>query len=768
MSEPAPRGATTIAIHPVLLAVTEGAVVTIVAYDYQGRATTTLPAASLGNGSRLVVLDARAATGPVSDATATLVTSSPPARWFGAPPGTALEFDGTTTVAGVLSMTALTLDGQHDSISLGNSDALNITGTITLEAWIRPSATDELRDIISRGYVTDPQGEVVLRINSGFYQVGSWDGADHIASAPIPDADLGTWVHLAGTYDGTGWLLYRNGVLLAQQQTSVGAVAVAAGWTVGASSDGDRFFAGDIDDVRIWRRPRSALDLADTANRRLDGTEAGLAGYWYFADGAFRDQTSAHNDGTLHGAPKSTASPQVLVAGGDFDVLGDVTVEAWVNPGSASGTARIVQHRSDSSSYLLGLRAVMGALTFDGQTQYATVANSPSLNIEGVLTLEAWIYPTDTAGLRYIVAHGLQPSPQREVALRINAGSYQFGCYDGTDHYAVAAIPSKDVGRWVHLAGVYDGTSWLLYRDGALLASHQDEVGAIPVDAAWAIGASADGQRFFAGRIGEVRLWNLAAHRRRGSRRDPTLVDRHRIWSCGVLALQRDGTRGRHAIPACRHCAAPPDAHRRTVARVPGSRRNRSPVRRDDNGLHRRGMDAPGDDLRPGSRRASRRPRGLSGRGHQEGLGHFRRPHHRGSGRVGRPRRTARAANAWHPRRRWRPASPVRPIGPDQRVGRLLLRRLRRPGAELPERSGRRHGRGVAPHRPYPQAQRARGHLRAYRSRRQVGRHRLHCRPRRARLAHLYRQRRRIQRRRRCCSAAPTPPTARSTRCARR
>ena len=510
VSEPASRGATTIEIQPVLLAVAEGAVVTIVAYDYRGRATTTLPAGSLSNGSRLVVFDARAATGPVSDATATLVTSSPPARWFGAPPGTALEFDGTTTVAGVLSATALTMDGQHDSISLGNPDGLNVTGTITLEAWIRPSATDELRDIVSRGYATDPQGEVVLRVNSGFYQVGSWDGADHIASAPIPDTDLGTWVHLAGTYDGTAWLLYRNGVLLAQEQTSVGAVPVAAGWTVGASSDGDRFFAGDIDEVRIWRRPLSALDLADTANRRLDGTEAGLAGYWYFADGVFRDQTSAHNNGTLRGAPKPVASPPVLVAGVDFDVLGDVTVEAWVNPGSASGTARIVQHRSESSSYLLGLRAVMGALTFDGQTQYATVGNSPSLNVEGELTLEAWVYPTDTAGLRYIVAHGLQPSPQREVALRINSGSYQFGCYDGTDHYAVAAIPSDDIGRWVHLAGVYDGTSWLLYRDGALLATHDDKVGAIPVDAAWAIGASADGQRFFAGRIGEVRLWNLA------------------------------------------------------------------------------------------------------------------------------------------------------------------------------------------------------------------------------------------------------------------
>ena len=548
VADDADRGATTVAVEPADLQIDDGTPISAVAYDYR-KATTTLPGGSLDRGSRLVVVDARGSTGPVGDAQGTLLTSTPSARWYGSPPGAALEFDGTTTVAGLLQTTALSFDGDQAAVSLGNPDILDITGPVTLEAWIRPADTDGLADIIARGYRLDPAGEVVLRINEGTYQVGSWDGADHLASAPVPAEDVDQWVHLAGVYDGSSWLLYRNGVLLAQQPDAVGAVAVQAGWTIGSSAAGDRFFDGAIDEVRIWRRARSPLEIAEDFTRRLDGTEAGLAGYWFYAEGGWRDQTAGHHDGNLQGGPVPVASPAALDTATDFDITGDVTLETWVNPGETTGLARIVSQRSPMSDYQLALRAIPSALSFDGTSQLARTA-SATVDVTGRITVEAWVYPTDPNGLRYIVAHGLEASPVREVALRINAGSYQFGCYDGTDHYAVATIPAEDVGRWVHLAGAYDGTSWLLYRDGTLLASRVDATGSISVAAPWAIGASADGTRFFAGSIGEVRVWNI-------TRTADQIATLGRRWLAGtedglVACWRYDGTALRDVTPAQR------------------------------------------------------------------------------------------------------------------------------------------------------------------------------------------------------------------------
>ncbi len=509
----AAREAKTIPVTPTEVDIPAATTLTRIAYDYAGNAATTLPGAHIDQTSLLVAADARAATGQVALATAVTTGASAAARWFADPPGTTLDFDGTGTFAGVLTTTALRFDGATDWVSLGNPPALNVTGTITLEAWVRPTATDGFRDILARGYVLSPAAEVVLRVYNGSYQGGSWNGNDHIASAPIPTGDLNTWVHLAVVYDGAAWRLYRNGLLLTSTPDPVGAVPVTAGWAVGAAADGtERWFAGDIDEVRLWSRPRSAAEITDGLRRRLDGTEAGLVGYWYAIDGVLRDHSPSQVDGTSHGSPQAAASPPVLAAVTGFDTAGDLSIEAWVDPQPGDDPlAWLVGHHSATSSYLLALRGVPAALTFDGTSQYATIADTAALNLTGEITLEAWALPIASDNqLHYMFAHGLQADRQAEVALRLNYGTYQIGSYNGTDHYAIAPIPAADLGHWVHLAGVYDGSAWRLYRNGELLATHVDPVGAIPVSADWAIGASATDERFFAGGIGEVRLWSRA------------------------------------------------------------------------------------------------------------------------------------------------------------------------------------------------------------------------------------------------------------------
>ena len=507
----AARGATTVPVEPTTATIAAGTAVQRVPYDYR-QATSTRVGADLSRGSLLIGVDARDATGPVQLGPAQSLGSTPSCQWFAAPPGTTVDFDGATS-AGVLSSTAARLDGRS-GFTLAAHDELDITGTITLEAWVRSAtAHTDFGDIVVRGFTMAPDGEVFLRTYGGNYQIGSWDGTDHLASVPIPSGDIGQWVHLAGVYDGTTWRLYRNGQLLGSSTDPVGAVPVAANWAVGTTADGDdRFFVGDVDEVRIWNRALGPQEITDTMSRRLTGTEAGLAGYLYAEHGALVDHDVTPVAVTPVGRPVQVTSPPALARLAGFDVAGDVSMEAWLRP-NAPGVSRVLVHRSDASAYGLAVRQRATALHFDGTAGHlVTLPNSPALNITGTVTIEAWVRPAATDGLRDIVAHGYTPAPISEVFLRINGGSYQLGVTSNpaTDPEVVLAVPAGDVGNWVHLAGVYDGSAWSLYRNGVLAASVPSRTGAVGVNGGWTIGGSLAGDRTFSGDIDEVRLWSVA------------------------------------------------------------------------------------------------------------------------------------------------------------------------------------------------------------------------------------------------------------------
>jgi tetratricopeptide (TPR) repeat protein len=152
------------------------------------------------------------------------------------------------------------------------------------------------------------------------------------------------------------------------------------------------------------------------------------------------------------------------------------------------------------------------ALHCDGIGAYALVGNPESLNFAGVVTLVAWIKPEANDDFRDIISHGYTQDPKAEgVALRIDRGRYRIGSWDGAEYQAKAAMPAEDIGRWVHLAGVYDGQSWRLYRNGKQVAEVEHPVGALACDANWAIGASGRGnERFFKGHIRDVRIYRRA------------------------------------------------------------------------------------------------------------------------------------------------------------------------------------------------------------------------------------------------------------------
>ncbi|MDB9436942.1 hypothetical protein PN450_09035, partial [Dolichospermum lemmermannii CS-548] len=133
----------------------------------------------------------------------------------------------------------------------------------------------------------------------GEYQIGSWDGTDHKTIYKIPTEDQGQWVHLAGVYDGTNWILYRNGSQVSITSDTKGAVSVNNNWAIGSrgttGSESERFFAGQIDEVRIWNVARSQTDIQSNKDKTLNGNETNLVAYYQANEGTGTTLTNKVN-----------------------------------------------------------------------------------------------------------------------------------------------------------------------------------------------------------------------------------------------------------------------------------------------------------------------------------------------------------------------------------------------------------------------------------------------------------------------------------------
>ncbi|NJL48610.1 MAG: LamG domain-containing protein, partial [Leptolyngbyaceae cyanobacterium SM2_5_2] len=204
-----------------------------------------------------------------------------------------------------------------------------------------------------------------------------------------------------------------------------------------------------------------------------------------------------------------------------FSPVDDLTLEAWVRPtqiAEANQRARVLHYQpatgTKETPYLLGLKReeLSTAIQLNGSTDVVRIANATHLNFAGVITLEAWVRPAREENLGNIIVHGNANGDQ--VYLRINNGRYEVGNQvNGVVSNVSVVMPAADrTGlTWVHLAGVYDGSHWQLYRNGIALGNQAAPVGAIQVSADWGLGAhpsiGTDRVRILNGAIAEARIW---------------------------------------------------------------------------------------------------------------------------------------------------------------------------------------------------------------------------------------------------------------------
>ncbi len=155
---------------------------------------------------------------------------------------------------------ALSFDGVNDWVTTPDASSLDLTNAMTLEAWVRPSALGGWRTVVLK----ERTGGVVYALyadQAGGRPLGEvYNGSERNATgtAALP---LNTWTHLATTFDGAVLRLYVNGVLAASTSGS-GAMAASTGvLRIGGNSIWGEWFAGLIDEVRVYNRVLSAGEI---------------------------------------------------------------------------------------------------------------------------------------------------------------------------------------------------------------------------------------------------------------------------------------------------------------------------------------------------------------------------------------------------------------------------------------------------------------------------------------------------------------------------
>ncbi len=153
-----------------------------------------------------------------------------------------------------------------------------------------------------------------------------------------------------------------------------------------------------------------------------------------------------------------------------------------------------------------------GGLHFDGIDDWVAPSSSSLLEgVSGQVTLALWVAPaSDTAASDTFDLLGRGDASTSGVSLRISQGSYEVVATDGGGTASVRArMADTDPGSWVHLAAVYDGARWILYRDGVEEAESASTVGAPSIASGWAIGGG-PGARPFRGDLDDVRIYASA------------------------------------------------------------------------------------------------------------------------------------------------------------------------------------------------------------------------------------------------------------------
>lgn len=161
---------------------------------------------------------------------------------------------------------ALEFDGDGDFIECGPDEGLNITGGVTIAAWIKLAKSTPDQKIV--GNQDNVSGGYKLSIFSDKAEFEVRDSGNALRNNRFVDGGTvlqpDVWYHVVGTYGQGGAIkTYVNAKLDREQETSNILAASSGPLKIGCEPfSGECQFNGLMDDLRIYNYPLSEAEVA--------------------------------------------------------------------------------------------------------------------------------------------------------------------------------------------------------------------------------------------------------------------------------------------------------------------------------------------------------------------------------------------------------------------------------------------------------------------------------------------------------------------------
>ncbi|HLA71165.1 MAG TPA: Ig-like domain-containing protein [Steroidobacteraceae bacterium] len=279
---------------------------------------------------------------------------------------------------------AASFDGTNDRIDVADSNTLDLTAGMTLEAWVRPTANSSYRTIVLK----EVPGELAYSLyaadsdhgarSSGWIRVANVSRfADGTSNLP-----LNVYSHIAVTFNGAALVFYVNGVQTRSTAVAGNIQTTSLPLRIGGNTIWGEFFQGQIDEVRVYNRALLQSEIQADMVTPISGAPDTAA--------PTVSLTAPSNGATLSGTAtlSANAADNVGVAGVQFRVDGanvgaeDATSPfsiQWNTSGAGNGSHQITAVARDSVGNTTTSAAVTVTVT-SGDVQAPTVSLTAPAN----------------------------------------------------------------------------------------------------------------------------------------------------------------------------------------------------------------------------------------------------------------------------------------------------------------------------------------------------------------------------------------------------
>lgn len=217
---------------------------------------------------------------------------------------------------------SLSLDGNGDYLNVLNSATLNPDTALSIEAWIYPTDNNQ-EFIVAKEYSNVGSYRLYLDQSGKLkFQVNNQKLVTSLTTVP-----KNQWTHVAASTNGRVMQVFLNGVLDAEVTfTPFEIHSNTFNLRIGRSYLNE-YFAGEMDELRIWGVYRNESEIAASMNQTMFGDEFGLVLYYGFNESGgntIPDLSLQSNGATMYGNSTRKAST--------------VAINQFVNLSPLSGT----------------------------------------------------------------------------------------------------------------------------------------------------------------------------------------------------------------------------------------------------------------------------------------------------------------------------------------------------------------------------------------------------------------------------------------------